>query len=398
MDVQPVLIALKRQKLASALIALEIALAFAIVCNAMFIISQRIERSWIDSGVGDSELVRIRSSILGKEDAGARSLEDAAALRALPGVRAVSLVQQVPFGQSSWNTDLATRREQRTGYLNVAKYYDGGGMLATLGLRLIAGRDFAIDEYVDADGASAKVAMVTQAVAEKLWPGQQPLGRAIYEDDNEMTVIGVVANLARPSIQERRTAYDSVIFPLRAEANRRQEFILRVADGQSAQVIESARAELHKLQPNRLLLNVDTLRELQESYFKQDRVMAGLLSVAIVALLVITALGIVGLASFWVQQRRRQIGIRRALGATRARIFQYFQIENFLIVGGGILLGGMAAYAINAWLMRHYEVAQLPLVYFPIGAAVMWTLGQLAVLAPAFRAMEISPALAVRSP
>jgi putative ABC transport system permease protein len=397
MDVQPVLIALKRQKMASTLIALEIALAFAILCNAMFIISQRIERSWIDSGVSESELVRIRSSSLAQEDANARSVEDAAALRALPGVRAVSAVQQVPFGESSWNADLATRRDQRTGYLNVAKYYDGGGMLATMGLRLIAGRDFAADEYVDADGASSKVAIVTQAVAEKLWPGQNPLGRALYENDNEMMVIGVVANLVRPSIQERSTAYDSVILPLRAEANSRGEFILRVADGHSAEVLDSARAALHTLQPNRLLLNMDTVRELQESYFRQDRVMAGLLIAASIALLVITALGIVGLTSFWVQQRRRQIGIRRALGATRARIFHYFQMENLLIVSGGIFLGGVAAYAINAWLMRHYELEHLPLIYFPIGAAVMWILGQLAVLAPAYRAMQVSQALAVRS-
>jgi putative ABC transport system permease protein len=315
----------------------------------------------------------------------------------LPGVRAVSAVQQVPFGESSWNTDLATRREQHTGYLNVATYYDGGGMLATLGLRLVAGRDFAADEYMDADGASGKVAIVTQAVAEKLWPGQNALGRAIYQNDNEMTVIGVVANLLRPSIQERRTAYDSVIFPLRTEANRRGQLILRVTEGQSAQVINAARAKLHELQPNRLLLNADTLRELQESYFRQDRVMAGLLSVAIIALLIITALGIVGLAGFWVQQRRHHIGIRRALGATRTRIFHSFQMENFIIVSGGIVLGGIAAYAINAWLMRHYELARLPLVYFPIGAVAMWILGQLAVLAPAFRAMEVSPALAVRS-
>jgi putative ABC transport system permease protein len=113
--------------------------------------------------------------------------------------------------------------------------------------------------------------------------------------------------------------------------------------------------------------------------------------------LVVTALGIVGLASFWVQQRRRQIGIRRALGATRGRILRYFQVENFLIVGAGVGVGMAFAYAINAWLIAHYELPRLPLGYLPLGAAMMWLLGQLAVLTPALRAARMSPAMATRT-
>ncbi|HET7162484.1 MAG TPA: FtsX-like permease family protein, partial [Rhodanobacteraceae bacterium] len=117
----------------------------------------------------------------------------------------------------------------------------------------------------------------------------------------------------------------------------------------------------------------------------------------IVALLLVTGLGIVGLASFWVAQRRRTIGVRRALGATRADILHYFQTENFLLATIGIVLGMVFAYGINLFLMMHYELPRLPWLYFPIGAIALWLIGQLAVLGPALRAAAVPPVVATRS-
>jgi putative ABC transport system permease protein len=125
--------------------------------------------------------------------------------------------------------------------------------------------------------------------------------------------------------------------------------------------------------------------------------MAGMLVGVIVALLGVTALGIVGLASFWVAQRRKQIGVRRALGATRGDILRYFQTENFLIVTFGIVLGMVLAFGLNLVLMQKYELPRLPLWYLPAGAVALWLLGQLAVLAPALRAAAVPPVVATRS-
>jgi putative ABC transport system permease protein len=125
--------------------------------------------------------------------------------------------------------------------------------------------------------------------------------------------------------------------------------------------------------------------------------MIGLLVASALALLFVTALGIAGLANFWVQQRTRTIGIRRAIGATRADILRYFQVENFLIVAGGTLLGMLLAVALNLLLMSRYELPRLPLWYLPVGALALWALGQLAVLAPALRASRVPPVVATRS-
>lgn len=96
-------------------------------------------------------------------------------------------------------------------------------------------------------------------------------------------------------------------------------------------------------------------------------------------------------------QRRRQSGIRRAIGATRRDILRYFQIENFLIVSVGVGLGLLFAVALNAQLMQHFEFNRLPWFYLPIGALALWSLGQLAVLGPALRAANVPPVVATRS-
>jgi putative ABC transport system permease protein len=111
----------------------------------------------------------------------------------------------------------------------------------------------------------------------------------------------------------------------------------------------------------------------------------------------VTAFGIVGLASFWVAQRTRMIGVRRALGATKAQIRQYFQLENLLLCGLGVGVGAGAALAISQFVMQPQGAPALPWFYLPLGAALLLLVGQLAVLAPARRASELPAAAAMRA-
>jgi putative ABC transport system permease protein len=135
---------------------------------------------------------------------------------------------------------------------------------------------------------------------------------------------------------------------------------------------------------------------LRHRYFAPQRAMAGMLAGVIAALLLVTSLGIVGLASFWVSQRHHQIGIRRALGARRADILHYFQAENFLIVSFGVVTGLALTIALNIILIKYYGASRLPFIYLPISAVVVWLLGQIAVLKPALQAAAVPPAVATR--
>ena len=190
-----------------------------------------------------------------------------------------------------------------------------------------------------------------------------------------------------------------MIMPVRLPYTVGSNIMLRTTPERRAEVLAAAREVLKANGPNRIILvdNTKTLAELRQEYYQQQRSMVWLLGIVCIALLLITALGIVGLASFWVQQRTKQIGVRRALGATRGQILRYFQVENFLLATVGIVIGMLMAYAINQLLMGRYELPRLPLSYLPIGAVALWLLGQIAVYGPARRAAMVPPAVATRS-
>ena len=164
-----------------------------------------------------------------------------------------------------------------------------------------------------------------------------------------------------------------------------------------AEVLKAAVEALEKNGPNRIILEQQTLEEMRSDFYRQDRAMAWMLVMVSVLLLVVTALGIVGLASFWVQQRTKQIGVRRALGATRGQILRYFQIENFVLATAGIVIGMLLAFGLNQLMMSKAELPRLPAIYLPVGALVLWLLGQVSVLGPARRAAAVPPAVATRS-
>jgi putative ABC transport system permease protein len=131
--------------------------------------------------------------------------------------------------------------------------------------------------------------------------------------------------------------------------------------------------------------------------YRSDRGLAWMLAGICVTLLVVTAAGIVGLTSFWVGQRRRQIGIRRALGATRGDILVYFLTENGLISLAGALVGVVLAFVLNAWMMQAFEASRLSTLYVGCGVLILLLLGQLAVLSPARRASRVPPVEATRT-
>lgn len=338
----------------------------------------------------------------------AQSQTDLAALREIPGVKQVAVLNELPFSDGgASNTGIRLSPQQQEDTLDATTYY-GEGALSTLGVRLLEGRDFQHEEYGDFETLVADLRkgdlkslpstiIVTQTLAKRLWPGQEALGQTIYVGKGlPFRVVGVVADLARPS-NLGQGVYYSTVWPVRMTVADGSGYVIRTAPQDRAAVLKSAVAKLKQLDPNRVVLVKRTYDEARHEFFANDRAMAGILVSVIVALLTVTALGIVGLASFWVAQRRRMIGVRRALGATRHDILRYFQTENFLLASFGIALGMVLAYGLNLFLMAHYELPRLPGIYLPVGAVVLWGIGQLAVLGPALRAANVPPVVATRS-
>ena len=143
--------------------------------------------------------------------------------------------------------------------------------------------------------------------------------------------------------------------------------------------------------------SIKSFTDIRARAYRADVGMAVLMGVICLILLCVTAAGIVGLTSFWVGQRHRQIGVRRALGARKIDILHYFQIENLLIAGIGVVVGVLLAVGLNLWLMTHYEMTRIPVSYVVTGVLAMLAIGQAAVFVPARRASNVSPVSATRA-
>ena len=403
MQIGLILAALQRHRLAALMIALEIALACAVLCNACFLIAERMQAMRIDTGVDEAALAVVRLDGYDESRATDLNARMLAGLAALPGVQSASAINAVPFGPRAGTAGIKLDPEGKH-FGGVVDFYVGGpGSLEALDVRIVAGRAPEAGDYQPMAGflPSDASVLVTRALAEHLWPGADPLGREFWMSDWHYRVVGVIDHLAIPAPGSRGPASTewSVFVPARPGPGLTGNYLLRGEPGRMAAIIDDARTLATRIAPDAVLVDEEsrTLGELRARYFEQDRDMTGLLVGVVVALLLVTALGIVGLASFWVAQRRKQIGIRRALGATRGDILRYFQTENFLIVTFGVVLGMVLAYAINLGLMQRYELPRLPAMYLPVGAATLWLLGQLAVLGPARRAASVPPAVATRS-
>ena len=405
MSIRPMLSSLGRHKATCTLLVLQIALTCAIVCNAVFIISQRLTYIHMSSGIVENELSLVR---LADVDQGAnlyaRVQEDLAALGQIPGVKQVASLEQVPFGQESNNADVRLDRNQQKTTETAGTYF-GENLINTFGVRVLEGRNLEPGDYVDLHdavsaldrndaGALPKVTLLTRSLAHRLWPDADALGKTIWMGGTSLRVVGVIDDLARPSIWNERVAHYSIVAPLRMPSF---YYGIRTAPQDRERVLKLALAKLKEIDAHRVVLLARPWEETRQAFFEEDRAMAGLLTGVCVALLTVTALGIVGLGSFWVSQRRRQIGVRRALGATRRDILRYFQLENFLLATIGIVLGMVLAYAINLFLMVRYELPHMPAHYLTVGAAVLWAVGQLAVLGPAMRAAAVPPVVATRA-
>ncbi|HVC17182.1 MAG TPA: FtsX-like permease family protein [Rhodanobacter sp.] len=409
MAMHPIVSALKHHKTTVVLVVLEIALTCAIVTNALFLIGDRLVAMRMHTGVADNELVWARTSGLDLgQAADTRSpasvaAADMAALRAMSGVESVAMANSLPLAGNYWSIDVFRRPgDEKSGLDNVVEYLGSPGMLRTLGIKLSAGRDFEPQEFVDYNPFKHQppptVAIVTRTLAEQLWPGESPLGETFWLDSDgkqPVQVVGVADHLLNPSINKNQGAGRSLILPVtRVQGG---VYVLRVQPDVRGAVKRDLPGVLTRIDPARIVTDDHIYADTVSDYYHGDRAMIWVLVVVTGCLLALTALGVVGLSSLWVQQRTRQIGIRRAIGATRRDILRYFQFENLLIVGAGIVLGSLGAVGLNLWLMKHYELAHMPLAWLGSGAVVLWLLGQLAVLGPALRAAAVPPVVATRS-
>ncbi len=416
MPIHPILAAMRRNALGPVLIAIQIALTLAILSNALFIIHERLVSMARSTGVDEARLFAIQNQWIGKPaDIGARVQTDLAALRSVPGVVDVYATNSYPLSDLGDTFAITLHPGVKGSEINVGVYLADSQTLRTLGLRLIAGRNFGGDDVQSYYGSGPPVpppdgVIVTQQLARQLAPDGNVLGRVATLvgfptlPGASVPIVGVVKALqvatADPPPLFRpfhMSAYSSMLLPYR-DAAANAYYVVRVASAaQVGPAMKVATARLYAVSRARVLRDVESLSAARQRLYRGDRGQVIMLTGVSAVLLAMTGWGIVGLTSCWVNQRRRHIGIRRALGATHAAIVRHFQTENLLIAGAGVLAGVGLAIAANFWMVDRFQMARLDYRYAVLGAIVMLLLGQVATLWPALRATSVPPAEAART-
>jgi putative ABC transport system permease protein len=401
-DIGPIFRALLRNKLGGLLIVLQIALTLAVVTNAAFIIQKRAADVARPSGLDEPNTAIFITTLF---DPGVDQLQlhrdDLEALRGLPGVIAATSIQSIPVSGSGWGEDFYTTPEMTSDQsINFGLFMVDEQGLKTLDLELLAGRNLRPEEMTVRSLETLdfpRVTIISQALADAMFPDGDALGKTVFDEpggQKPLEIIGIydqMQNAWPHSDNVERTA----LIPSIAKFGGQMVYLVRTEPGQRDAVMAAGEEYLAKNR-SRIVEHVRSYEEQKTRTYGGDIAMIKLMTAVIAALTVVTGLGIVGLAWFSVTQRRRQIGTRRALGATRFDIVRHFMVENWLITTAGLVLGVVAAFTLNWFLDTEYSTGRMPLWYLPLGMLALWLLGQLAVLLPARRAAGIPPSLATR--
>ncbi len=409
MEIRPILSALLRNKTGPILVAVQVALSLAILANALHIVNLRQAVAARPSGIADEHSVFAIAVRNLNNDAPAARLaaqkRQADTLRAVAGVTSVANVSQMPMSNSGSTNSVSLDRKQTNESASSAVYITPDSLVKTWGLKLVEGREALPQEIEEIDEGSKDephLVIVSKALAEKLWPSAASVvGKTMFfgigESAIELRVLGVVERLQSSGAQVGERGELSSILPVRLYGDSAAMFTVHAEPGQRDRVMKEAETALRSASPTPLIVRAKSVDEDRKERYRADVALSWMLITVSVLLLLITASGIVGMATLWVTQRRKQIGVRRALGARRIDILRYFVIENIMITSGGVAAGVLLGIALNQLLVSKLEMERLPAGYLVAGAGVFWALGIFAVYGPAWRAATISPATATRS-
>lgn len=410
MEIRPIFSALMRSKTGAVLVALQIAISLAILANALHVVNLRQAIMSRPSGIDDEASVFYLTTKNLAEATHAEELtnqaRETAVLRGLPGVLSVAMTSQQPLSNNGSTSSYFTSPEQVESTGHAAFYVSPDSLIKTWGLKLVAGRDFTPDDVVEIDQNSSKLfpssIIVTQALATKAFPGESSvLGKTIYfgkgSSSSQVRIVGVVERLQSTSAPLNDHAETAVIVPVRGTGFNSSIYTVRAAPGERDRLMKDAEAALRNASPTPMTIKARTVVEDRKDRYQADAGLAWMLVAVSVLLMLITASGIVGMTSLRVNQRRKQIGVRRALGARRIDILRYFLLENAMVTGVGIGVGVLGAVGLNLLLVKQLEMVALPGSYLLVGTGILALLGVLAAWVPAWRGASISPATATRS-
>ena len=401
------LASLRHHKTTALLIVLEVALASCLVVNALSVFWSKLGPMYWPTGVSDpSGLYLLRPEVAAMSAALSRghahAVDDLDALMHAGALAKVAEVNTLPLMQEQVGVNVRPSTSSQAALIETAVFAGTAGFVDTLGFRVIAGRPFEpadTDNYALATGETlSHTVMVSSRLSQKVWPGQDAVGKTlVYGNNNEYRaqVIGVVDHAIKPVPGAAETSEDVILELVRPFEG--GVYAFRSAFPSAKGPLAQAANALESVAAGRVFSMRQTFADVHREFFEADRSLGYLLVFLIGALMLVCWLGVGALTSFWIRQRYRSIGIRRALGATRRGIWWQFTAENLTVVTLGLVIGLPVAAATNGWLVTAYAIPPLNLVCLPVVAVAFYLSCLGAIAFTVARATVVSPMVAVRS-
>ena len=324
-------------------------------------------------------------------------------VRAMPGVQAAGVVRLLPLASElgDWGLEIE-------GYVPPAGTHAKGdwqvvsdGAFEALGERLVRGRALTPADSADAVG----VVLVNEILAETYWPGQDPIGKRMRMGANSarpwMTVVGILRN-------ERHNGVTGVVkekfyvpyaqFPVAREGDAARSMTLVVRTGTDPMSLAGPiRAEVRRLDPNLPIANVRPMTEVVDTSLATPRLTGSLLSIFAGLAILLAGVGVAGVLAYLVSRRRREIGIRMALGASRANVLGIVIRRGVAYAGAGIAVGAVAALFLTRLMEGMlYGVAPRDPMTFAAVTLLLLGIAVAASAVPAIRAARVDPLEALR--
>ena len=409
MSAKTTLLTLWRNPAGPILLAAQVALTLMIVANVAYVSFVRLETTGRPTGIDIGNIFWISVQAFGKNyDPVAGTKADLAYLNGLPDVISASAANAVPQTFQGIRSQVSAAPELKGSRWLAAVYQITDHFIDTLGLKLIRGRaptgSLLPQEPVtggDSKGTFGGEVVITEALAKRLYGGGgQALGKQVYFgllDGRPATVVGVVELMqAAPYFAADSSFVNELVLTPTYQTAADAFYLVRTKAGTRNEVMSKVQREFESVQGGRYLDRIQSLAKTASMMRGSDRISAITLLVLSSLVVAVTMLGLFGFAAFSVTGRLKEIGTRRAIGATRSDITKQFLLETFLIATPGVILGCIITLAFALQLSLLMELPRLPVQFLVCGMVLVWAAGIFAALQPARRGARVAPAVATR--
>lgn len=391
------------------LLAVQVALSMMILANVAYVVSVRLETTGRPTGMDLDNIFWIRSEGRGQNyDQQSVTRFDLEYLNSLPGVLAACATSSIPqtgvANETAVSADADTKEKRP-----VLWYQMTEKSVDALGLHLIRGRGYLKDAVAPAPSSADAAGLafgpevvITAALAEKLFGSSEAaVGKTLYfslAEGRSATIVGVVERMqAAPLFLPGVNIFTEIVLAPAVPAGPTALYLVRTQPGLRDQVMTRVVKEFESLQRDRYVDKIKPLADTASEGRAADRASAVVLAILASFVLAVTMLGLFGFAAFSVTSRTKEIGTRRAIGATKSDILKQFLLENWIITTAGVIVGSVITLAFALQLSMLLELPRLPIVFLVGSMALIWTAGLLAALMPALRGAGVPPAVATRA-